>query len=129
MADNPGFSREDGVRLREHLEASIAGLEKLMDTKLNGIARTTDAVARDLDRRLEGMNEFRAQLEAQAKTLANKAEVELELKRIRDQIEAMQMWQHRQEGKASQQSVNVALLMALVGLLLSATGLALNLLG
>lgn len=53
--------------------------EKKADLQLNSIRNSIDVAKAEMDRRLEGMNEFRAQLEKQTTTFASHGEVNLRL--------------------------------------------------
>jgi hypothetical protein len=105
---------DDNVPLKEYFEARVVALEK-----------ATILAAHQMERRLEGMNEFREQLKDQAGQFQTKQEANLRWDNfIRDQeaiksdIRILRESRAMLEGKASQQSVNVATILAVVGIVL-----------
>lgn len=62
------------VWLREYLEASIAHHQKLNEQQFKALAEETKTAKTEMDRRLDGMNEIRHQLDVQASTFLSIAE-------------------------------------------------------
>jgi len=106
------------VPLRDHFEARLAAMEK-----------ATSLATRQLEERLHGMNEFRQQLRDQAAQHISRDEFCAKLDHIQDAIDDLKKSRDTLAGKASQQSVNVALLLSMLGLLIGAIGLAQKLFG
>jgi hypothetical protein len=78
------------VPLKEHLEVRIREIEK------------REAIVRaDLERRLEGMNEFREQLRLQANTFMTKNSFELEHRLLTRDVKELTDWKNVHIGKES----------------------------
>jgi hypothetical protein len=76
------------LNLREYVDGRLGELEKRILAKLHA---TNDAVSKSerlLDARLEGMNEFRAQLNRQASLFMTRTEIESKLDRLGIEIVA-----------------------------------------
>ena len=69
-----------------------------------------------LEKRLESMNEFRLQLKDQAGTFFTKNEHEVYMSSVEKDLRVLRESKANLEGKASQSSVNVALIISLLGL-------------
>ena len=57
----------------------VEAIVRELDLRFSNLEKTTTSTKKDLETRLETMNEFRAQLDKQAKTFAPKSEIELRL--------------------------------------------------
>ncbi len=71
--------------LKEQIEGictKLARIEKSIDEKFFVRDRAIDMARSDMERRLEGMNEFRAQLQSQAQTFASVKEIELKFDKM-----------------------------------------------
>jgi len=101
----------DKVSLLYHLEARLEAMEKAV-----GMANKA------LDIRLEHMNEFRDQIERERKEYVRRIEFDMEARKVRD----LELSRAELAGKASQASVNVALIMAIAGLIVGALGIFLK---
>ena len=98
----------DSVTLKEHIESRLISIEK-----------ATELALAALNERLAGMNEFRAALNDVLKLLATKAE----LGRLEEDVRVLRESRAILEGKASQNSVNQATLIAIIGIILGSAGL------
>lgn len=112
MGGNPGAPSSGGVPLRDHFESRITSLEK-----------ATMLAANTLEKRLEGMNEFRETLRDQATRFVTREEMDLRVGRNREAIEELRTFKDRLEGKASAQSVWIAYGFTLVSFVLAVIGL------
>jgi predicted nucleic acid-binding Zn-ribbon protein len=74
-----------------------------------------ESQARVMEKRLETMNEFREQLKDQATTFITRREHDILLSDIQNLKETRAML----EGKASQMSVNIAIVFSLIGMVIS----------
>ena len=101
---NPGDSR-DIVTLRDYFEARITALEK-----------ATSLAATTMERRLDGMNEFRATLKDQAGRFITRDELNIQMLAINETLKSLQSYRDQMEGKASAASVYVAMGLSLLGL-------------
>lgn len=114
-----GFTREDGVTLKEYFEARLLAMDKALE-----LAQKAN------DIRLANMNEFREAMkdqtghfvtrtEADARINILMAEIKIEQSSICSDIEVLQKYQATMEGKASQSSVMIAYVIAGISVLLS----------
>lgn len=124
-ADN-SFDYKEGVTLKEFLTNKIKALEDKMEMtfKLNQTAIDKAEVL--MNDRLAGMNEFREALKDQANTFITRIECKNGSSRRDEDIRNLQLSKAILEGKASQVSVNVALAISLIGLLVGLFGLLLR---
>jgi len=130
-----GFNRPDGVALKEHLETRICALQENVESKLHAMDRATALALTTMDKRLEGMNEFRDALRDTTARLATREELAMQaartaecVERVTGDINELNRYRAMMEGKASQSSVNLATLLSVVGLILALVSLALKLL-
>jgi len=100
------------VSLREYLESRIAAVEKAIEVANQA-----------MQKRLEGMNEFRSALKDQAGLHVTRAEMDIKLNVLCEQLRDLQNYKATMEGKASQTQANIILFISIVGLTLSIVGL------
>ena len=118
MGTRRNFTAADGVSLREYF-----------DTRLDAVERATDLAAHTLEKRLEGMNEFRSTLKDQAAKFVTRDELCIQLRPIIDELRELKSYKDAAVGKASQQSVTTAQFMAVLGLVISLISLLSRLAG
>jgi DNA-binding FadR family transcriptional regulator len=123
------LSSQDVVSLKEYFESRINSLQEYLETRLTSIERATEAAKLTMEKRLEGMNEFRDALRDQAGRLATRDELSLQIDRLNVDISDLKKFKATLEGKASQQSVNIALMLSMSGLLIGVITLILKLTG
>ena len=123
-----GFNRPDGVALKEHLETRLDALQKHIEAQLHSVDRATVLALQTMDKRLEGMNEFREALKDTTARLATREELALQVGRLKSDIDELKHYRATMEGKASQSSVNAATVLSVVGLIVALISLALKLL-
>jgi hypothetical protein len=99
--------RSNAVPLKEHIEVRIDALEK-----------ATEVAAKEMNRRLEGMNEFRAQLDKQTRTFIDKDHFESRWDSLCNRVVSLENFKERQVGKANQKDVTITLIVALSSLAL-----------
>jgi len=92
------------VSLKEHFESRVSALEK-----------ATEVATNVLDKRLDSMNEFRAQLKDQASTFVSRIEHE----KVMEDLRELREWKSKQEGKASQMSFVITLIISLSSLFIA----------
>ena len=78
-----------------------------------------DAAHTSMEKRLDGMNEFRDQLKDQAAKFVTREEMISTLKSIQANVEILLSARATEEGKASQKSLNVTMIIAIAGVLLA----------
>ena len=143
MAEN----NEDRVTLGGLVETKLKALEKLLCFKISALEKEMHARLAELDRatslasdaleeRLEGMNEFRAQLDKQAGTFVSDADLkamrillEAKIDLVKTDVSFLREASAEAKGKASQQSVNLSTFLAVGGILMAAISLALKIFG
>jgi hypothetical protein len=94
-------------RLKEYFEQKITSLEKAV-----GVA------SQAMDRRLEGMNEFRDSLKDQSEKFVTKDEYIAGHDRVADDIRMLREAKANMEGKASMTSVFIAYGIAILSLII-----------
>ena len=87
----------DNITLREHFDdkfqehrivddARFAGLESQLNIKISSLEKATTVAAGLMDKRLESMNEFRAQLKDQAGTFVPRSEYDNQQHRLNEDV-------------------------------------------
>jgi hypothetical protein len=103
---------EHEVSLREFIEAKFVALEK-----------ATDDARSQMEKRLDGMNEFRETLRDQAAKFVTRDELDLHMNKVDAVLKDLQTTRSELKGKAEQQTVTQTTILALLALFLA--GLAL----
>jgi hypothetical protein len=80
---------------------------------------STEVSAAMLEKRLESMNEFRAQLKDQAGTFFTRNEHDAYGTSVEKDLRVFREFKANLEGKASQTAVNIALLVSVIGIVIS----------
>ena len=97
-------------------------LKEYFDYKFETVVRATDIAYESMEKRLDGMNEFRDTLRDQAAKFVTRTELESTKERIDSDLRVLREFKSSLEGKASQQSVTIAYVMSGVGLLMGILG-------
>jgi hypothetical protein len=108
----------EAVSLKEHLESRIHALEK-----------ATTVAAAEMNRRLEGMNKFREELDQQTRTFVDKNDFEHRYEVLCGRIVSLETFKEQQTGKANQKDVTNALIIALIGIAVSVCSLVVAIIG
>ena len=98
------MTSKEQVSLKEHLNSRLCALEKAVDV-----------AKKEMDRRLEGMNH----LESKLNVYMTKESYETKHELIQRQVDELRIAKAVLDGKASQQSVNVAMIVSIISLLLT----------
>lgn len=128
--------------------AEAVSLKEYFNSRLTSIENATSLAAATMDKRLDGMNEFRDTLRDQAGRFTTREEVGVQIARVcdlasadraslrqeaaierkalKDQIDELQTFKDRLEGKASTTSVAVSYLLGGASLLIGILGLLLR---
>jgi chromosome segregation ATPase len=109
----------------ELLENDIEKLEE-MKADISSIRESTLLAKENIDFRLNSMNEFRGQLKDQATNFITRSELQPRFDRTDEDIRLLRESRAELIGKASQNSVNIAYIIAIIGIALSVLGLLLN---
>ncbi len=117
------------VTLREFIESQLQAQKEYFDVRLNSIQTAIDIAYRDMEKRLDGMNEFRATLKDQSFTFFPRSEHDIFKVSVDANFRELFKAKDMAEGKASQSSVNIALVISIIGILLGVIGIVLRFLG
>jgi hypothetical protein len=107
--------------------AEYVTLRDYIDTQMEARDRALNVALANLDRRLDGMNEFRDALRDQGFTFLTKAEYGVFKERLELDIRGLRESRSLLEGKADQKQVNTALILSIIGLILGVIGLMMRL--
>ena len=102
----------DDITLKEYFESRLDALEK-----------ATHMAADNLERRLEGMNERDSMLKTQTGVSVTKVEFDAILLGINKDIRELRDFKNTHEGKASQGSVIISIIIGVLGVLIAAVAL------
>ena len=108
----PAYCRE---RVK-HCDSRMEDTRRFFIAQVEAMEKSILQAKVDMERRLEGMNEFRAQLERQADTFLDKGYYTLEHKNMMDKVEILIRWKDRSEGKASWTNLMAAAALAISAL-------------
>ena len=98
--------------------------KEYVDVRLKELEKGNILTKSEMDRRLEGMNEFRRQLDKQANTFITRIEHDS----VCDRIKSLELSRAELSGKASQSSVITTTIIASLGILIGVIGLVLAIL-
>jgi len=104
-------------------------LREFISEKFSALEKSTELSRQAMEKRLDSMNEFRQQLKDQADRLLPRAEYTLQHDRVLEDVRGLRESRAELAGKANQTAVNIALVIALVGLALAVIGLILKVKG
>ena len=104
---------------QKQIEAEFVTLRDYIDTRLDAIDREKEVAYRAMEKRLDGMNEFRDTLKDQGGTFLTKNEYCVFKESVEKDLRVLRESRAELSGKASQLSVNITLLLAIIGLILS----------
>lgn len=104
-------------------------LRDYIDTRLRAIEQASGLSQNALERRLEAMNEIRDALKDQNATFITRLEYKAAHDRLVSDIQMLRESKAMLEGKASQSGLNMALTIAVIGLVLSFIGIVMRFLG
>jgi len=111
------------VAMREVLIARIEALREYTDTRFKAQEDATERARASMEKRLDGMNEFRDTLKDQGATFITKTEHSAWC----DRVSKLELSKATLEGKADQKSVTTALIIALIGIALAVISIIINL--
>ena len=105
----PCLAHSGIVKSLESLCIKIEEKQIHADLKIQSILDSVQVAKHEMDRRLEGMNEFRSQLASQASTFANRREMELIIEKFEARIKPLEELRFISQGshKASEYIVTV----------------------
>jgi len=104
-----------GVSWRTYVDALVAALQSEINRRVESIQRETETARLSMEKRLDGMNEFRTALKDQAHDFITRKEYDVSCKDIADLKKSRDI----ATGKASQNSVLIAYLLAAIAIAIS----------
>ncbi|MFA5416899.1 MAG: hypothetical protein WC341_00435 [Bacteroidales bacterium] len=139
---------KDGYSLKEVFKDKIAALKELILSKIEALEKATILAYVNMEERLKGMNEFRAQLKDQVLTFITRVEHDAVVKKfeeaiqllrnsnfitraefdsaieaIKKDVQMLRDFKNLLEGKASQKSVTISYIMSAIGIIIALIGL------
>ena len=111
------------IALREYLESRMNELREYVDIRLQSIEQATTLARSSMNLRLDSMNEFRDALKDAASRQVTREELAVIVDRFRTDIDELKQYRATMDGKASQSSVNITLVIAVLSLALGAVKL------
>lgn len=110
--------KEDSISIREYFDSKITELKNYMDLKFNSIEKSTCLAQDNLNTKLESMNEFRASLKDQTAHYITRIEHEALITKYDSDIRVLRETNAEAKGKASQNSVLIAYIIAIIGIII-----------
>jgi hypothetical protein len=111
------------VSIRDYFDSKYKELKEYIDVKFNAMEKSTSLAQENLNTRLEGMNEFRNTLKDQSSHFITRTEHKSLIDKYDADIRVLRENLARNEGKASQQSVNTAFIIATLGIVIGIVGI------
>ena len=93
--------------------------KEFITEKFVNLEKTTELARSSMEKRLDGMNEFRDTLKDQASRFVTRSELETIVEKIGSEIKLLNKSKDILEGKASQLSVNITLTVSIVSVLIA----------
>ena len=109
----------DSISLEKYIDEKIKAIYAYIDLKTLAIDKSTSLAKESMERRLEGMNEFRDALKDQTARFITKEDFEKQHQRAIDDIKILRESKANLEGKASVSSVYIAYALSFITLLIS----------
>lgn len=122
MADR---TESNDITLREYIEARLEAAFHLSDQRFASLEQATKLALATNNERWVQANEWRSALSDMINRFATNDRVAQEVRRIEELIGPLRDAMNVAHGKASQSSVNLAFVVAILGLLISLGGLLL----
>lgn len=127
MDKNNHFSSPEGISLKEYINDRFVALEKSIDARFESVITATNNALGAADKavskaesasekRFEGVNEFRASLADQQRTLMPRAEVEILTKNINEKIDLLISGQTKTESKGIGSKEMLAYVVGIIGI-------------
>jgi hypothetical protein len=114
---------QDNISLKEYFLSLLKERKDEFENRFIAMDRAIGIATTSLDKRLDGMNEFRATLKDQGNTFVTKAEYQGRYDELSKQVEDLRLSRATLEGKASAKSVYVAYVISGISLLLGIVSL------
>ena len=102
-------------------------LRRYVEMLIGNVKESVKTAYASMEKRLEGMNEFRNQLDRQTRTFVDKDYFERHCETTNDRMVKLESFKEQMTGKADQRSVTNVLIISLIGLALSAVTIIISL--
>ena len=93
------------VSLKEYFDTRFADSEKRHEVKYGFQDKALSLAKAELEQRLEGMNQFRKQLEKQEATFVTRDRADTEHQILTEKINTLNLWKAAQEGKQARSNL------------------------
>ena len=104
---------------QREFDTRMDDLNKSINMQFKHIEESTRLARESMERRLNTMNEFRETLKDQSSQFISETTFDVHNRRIVDDIRTLREWMNKQEGRATQKSVNIVYVLSLIALLIS----------
>jgi hypothetical protein len=115
-----------GIKLTDR---DIITLREYVDSRFSSLDKSIELARQQMEKRLDGMNEIREALRVQAGRFVTKDECLPIKAQLLDEVRALREFRVEMKSKADQQSVNIAIAVAVVSATLACFGLLLRAFG
>jgi hypothetical protein len=109
------WTEQDRERL-VRVETKMDAFKEYVESRIKSIETSTDLASKSLDKRLDNMNEFRAQLKDQAAQLLPRAEFDIQHCKIVDDINLLKQFKAVTDNKADRSDFHVSTVIAISAL-------------
>ena len=123
------MTEKEVISLEKYVDRLLVEQREYFLSRIIALEKATELAAGTLEKRLEGMNEFREALKEQNATFATRGELRVFRDTVEADVRILRESKANLEGKASQQSVNNTKLVAYVALIVGVVSLIVKLLG
>lgn len=89
------------IPLKDYFDGRLAEVQKYLAARIDAATTAADKAEEQLNRRLEGMNEFRDTLKDQAARLATKEQLEALISSVDTRLKILEIGRAASEGRAS----------------------------
>ena len=104
---------------KKYIKESIDKVDKTSKLRHKNVVASTTLARENLERRLEGMNEFRQTLKDVNSTFITRTEYQAQLDKLIEDVKLLREAKANLEGKASMGSVYVSYVIAIIALVIS----------
>ena len=98
-------------------------LKEIFNVKISSIEKAIELAHEEMERRLQGMNEFREQLNNQAHEFITRKEMDI----IKAKISELKEFKATLEGKADHRAVSIAYIISFLGIIIGVIAVVISL--
>ena len=103
--------------------AEFVSLKEYLESRIHAVEKGIDVANHSMQKRLDGMNEFREALKDQSARHITRDEVNIKFAAVEAQLKSLQYFKAALEGKASQAQANIVLGISILGLVVAVISL------